>query len=284
MADQYVEIEIISDGELRENLIGNLSQLGIEGFWEDGSSLRCYVSGTRWIPGMLDEVKAVIGRMTRSSSSVAPRISVRTLDNRNWNEEWEKTIRPIQVTDSIVVTPTWHTHDPSPGQIVLTIDPKMSFGTGYHESTRLALRLLERYVKPGMHVLDIGTGTGVLAIAAIKLGAMHVTAVDSDEWSYRNALENMQRNEVATQVHLIQGEISSVPIQKFDIITANIQLNVLVSLVADMTIYLSRGGNVLLSGLLRPDRDPMIHALNVAGFTIMEELSENEWIALAGSC
>ena len=116
---------------------------------------------------------------------------------KNWNSAWEETIRPIRVSERIVVAPTWHPFNGGPGDIVLTIDPKMSFGTGYHESTRLLLGLMERHLRIGARVLDAGTGTGILAIAALKLGAASAIAFDIDEWSFVNAVDNTRLNGVA---------------------------------------------------------------------------------------
>ena len=191
MSSSSVEVQIVADEELVDQLVAILSGLGFEGFWEEGSLLRCYIGSARWSPAMHEEVQSVIHRMTRSSSSASPHVVVNTIENRNWNEEWEKTIKPIQVTDRIIIKPTWHEYEAKPGEIVLTIDPKMSFGTGYHETTRLVLRLMEKHVTAGMSLLDVGTGTGVLAIAGIKFGAASAVGIDVDEWSYINALENI---------------------------------------------------------------------------------------------
>ncbi len=282
MPSSYVEVEINADAELVEKLIGILSQIGFEGFWEDGSLLKCYISDTRWSPAMLEEVQTTINRIARPSSTPRPTVGVRNVENKNWNEEWEKTIKPVQVTDRMVIKPTWHEYHAKPGEIVLTIDPKMSFGTGYHETTRLVLRLMEKYVKPGVSLLDIGTGTGVLAIAGVKLGARSAVGIDIDEWSSSNAMENVRLNDVEQQVTIHEMELSSLPSATFDLIAANIQLNVIVPMIPEMAKRLTRGV-VLLSGLLVNDRDEILQRLVEHGFKVREEMRENEWIALAAT-
>jgi ribosomal protein L11 methyltransferase len=159
----------------------------------------------------------------------------------------------------------------------------MSFGTGYHESTRLILGLVEQYIRPGMTVLDIGTGTGVLAIAAIRLGARHAVACDIDEWSYDNAIENAALNGVAEKMTILEGDIAVTPDQPYDLVIANIQRNVLIPLLPAMRSRLAPGGTLLLAGLLNIDRDAMTDALREHGFTVLHESAENEWIALAAN-
>lgn len=276
----YTELELAADDELREQLIGILSQLGFEGFWEERSILRCYISKERWSDGMLAEVERVVKAVHRSGNSLLPQISVKEIAEKNWNAEWEKTIQPIHVTERIVITPTWHGYKALPGELVLTIDPKMSFGTGYHETTRLVLRLMEKHVQPGMTLLDVGTGTGVLAIAAIKLGAACALGVDNDEWSYTNARENLALNGVTEEVTILPGELASVPLGTYDIIVANIQRNIIEPLLPEMKSRLSSNGSIILSGLLNVDEEPMKKTIADYGLLMTEMISENEWIAL----
>jgi ribosomal protein L11 methyltransferase len=281
MGSAFIEVQIQADGALRENLAAILGQTGFEGFWEDGTILRCYISENRWTPQMLEEIQSIAATVSRSSSSTAPRIRVASIPDRNWNEEWEKTIRPIEVTDRIVITPTWHTYDSRPDQLVLRIDPKMSFGTGYHETTRLILKLMERHIRVGISLLDIGTGTGVLAIAGIRLGARSAVAVDVDEWSYRNALENLELNGVSDRVRVIQGDITAVPSDAFDMIVANIQLNIIEPILGILRSRLGPGGVMLLSGLLCGDEEQILLSLRQNRIGIKDRLTENEWLALA---
>ena len=288
MAKLFTEIEIVADERLNEQLIAVLSQLGFEGFWEEvredsfgGTALRCYINRERWSEALLAEVRNVVNAIHRASVSPAPHISVRDVDDKNWNEEWEKTIQPIHVTDKIVITPTWHAYNAQPEELVLIIDPKMSFGTGYHETTRLVLRLMEKYVRKGMILLDVGTGTGVLAIAGIKLGASTAVGVDNDEWSYENAIENVQLNHVSDRVKIILGELASVSSLRFDMIVANIQKNVIEPLLQQMHAMVNGGGIVILSGLLEGDEQPLQTGIDAAGFAVAEMTKENEWIAFA---
>jgi ribosomal protein L11 methyltransferase len=279
MPPSYVELQIESDQRTTENLVGIMSQLGFEGFWEDGPVLRCYMSIDRWNPLLLGEAQAVANLVTRSGTSPQPRISMRMIEDTNWNEQWERTIQPIRVTDRIVITPSWHTYDAAPGEIVLQINPKMSFGTGYHETTRLMLKLVEQHIRSGMDLLDIGTGTGVLAIAGVKLGARSAIGVDTDEWSYHNALENSHLNMVGDKVNIVRGDLSCVRREGFDMIFCNIQRNIIEQLIDGIARRLSTGGKFLLSGILVEEGASLIRSLTASGFEVIEGLTENEWSA-----
>jgi ribosomal protein L11 methyltransferase len=283
MSSQYIEVEITADSDLIEHTTGILTQLGFEGFWEDDGVLKCYISARRWTPGLGEEVETVVRRMAPSSGTSRPVVTIRTLDARDWSDEWEKTITPIEITSRIVVKPTWHAVPATPGRIILTIDPKMSFGTGYHETTRLSLRLLEKHIVPACRVLDIGTGTGILAIAAAKLGASHATGIDVDEWSFENAKENVALNAVEHQVRILHGELHDIPPDPYDVIVANIQLNVIRSILPTMMSLLASNGVVILSGLLVADKETISRVLAGSGFRVIDELVENEWVAFAAA-
>jgi ribosomal protein L11 methyltransferase len=281
MPATYIEVAVASTGELLDQLVALLGQLGFEGFWEDGVSLKSYINEQRWSPAMQAEVEELVRRVHSPSRSSLPLVAVTRIEDVDWNAEWEKTIRPLRVGRRIVIAPTWNPHTPQPGDLVLTIDPKMSFGTGYHETTRLILRLLENSVNTGDTVLDIGTGTGVLAIAALKLGASSAIGVDIDEWSELNARENAQVNGVAGQLTIIRGTLTDVPAGQYDLVVANIQRTVLVPLMKEMAARLRSAAHLLLSGLLLGDEEEVTAAAHAAGLTIVSRETENEWIALS---
>lgn len=281
MPDGYVEVTIGADAPLAENLSAILSQLGFEGFWEEEGALHCYISATRWSDLFLEEVRSVVGLVARSSQTPSPSIDVRGIPLQNWNAEWEKTITPIRVTDRIVIAPSWHQPEAGPEDVVLTIDPKMSFGTGYHETTRLMLRLLQDRVCPGFSVLDVGTGTGVLAIAALRLGAGWAIGCDIDPWSIENARENGTVNGVAGRFTIVEGEISAVPREPYDLVLANIQLNVIAPILGEIRERCAPDGFILLAGLLLRDEEEIRSLLRSHALEVVERRAENEWVAFA---
>jgi len=208
------------------------------------------------------------------------RIEKEMLEDQNWNKLWEKSRVVIKVSERIVIKPTFKDYSAKGNEIVLTIDPKMSFGTGEHQTTKLMLRLLEKFVKPGMKVLDVGSGTGILAISAVKLGAEKVVAVDFDEICLENCKENCILNDVENSVEVVTGEIDDVKDKDFDLILANIQKNVLLEIAEKIKVKLNQNGIVILSGLLNSDKTAIEEKYHSLGFKT--ELVEvmNEWMAI----
>jgi ribosomal protein L11 methyltransferase len=280
MQENFVEVRIRTDPQLEEELAGALSQLGFEGFWEDGTLLKCYMSSSRWDQRIAEEVRSLARLFLHPADQMFPEISIRHVDAENWNAQWESTIQPLRVSGRMIIAPSWNPYPAAPGEIVLTIDPKMSFGTGYHESTRLVLRLLEQEMRPGIRFLDVGTGTGVLAIAAIRLGASSAVGVDPDGWAYENARENARVNGIGGQVEILLGTILEVPRTPFDMIAANIQYSIIQQILPEMLARLAPHGILLLSGLLTDERIPMEGTLHSAGLVTVDVLAEHEWIAL----
>jgi ribosomal protein L11 methyltransferase len=283
MPRSHIELAIGTEAAAFDTIAGALSIEGFEGFWEDGNTLRAYIREELWHAERLDPLRQTLTRITNTLSLPPPSIALTPVTEKNWNRSWEESIRPIRVTDRIVIAPTWHPFTAGPGDIVLTIDPKMSFGTGYHETTRLMLGLIEGHLTPGAHFLDAGTGTGILAIAALKLGAASALGFDIDEWSFANAVENARLNGVTGLFTVREGDLSSVPESGFDLIGANIQKNVIEEMLPGLVSRLAPAGTFLVSGLLAADHEAMTVSLSGAGLVIADERRDGEWIAYAAN-
>lgn len=208
------------------------------------------------------------------------KIEKELLEDKNWNELWEKSREVIRVTDRIVIRPSFKEYTPKENETVLTIDPKMSFGTGEHQTTKLILRALEKVIKPGMKVFDVGSGTGILSIAAIKLGAAKAVAVDFDEVCLENCKENCILNDVEDSVEVVTGEIDDVNEKDFDLIIANIQKNVLLEIADKIKQRLKPKGIVILSGLLESDISVIEQKYHSIGFKTEHIAVMDEWIAI----
>ncbi len=200
--------------------------------------------------------------------------------DKNWNEEWEKNLKVIKISDRIIIKPTFKEYEFKSNEIVITIDPKMSFGTGEHATTKLSLQALEKYIKPNYKILDVGTGTGILAIASIKLGASYALGIDIDEWSIENSIENIKLNNVEDKIKIELTEIKNVRENDFDLIIANIQKNILMEIANEIKKKSKENGFLILSGLLKDDQNDIQDRYEKIGFEFIEQKSLDEWIVM----
>ena len=203
-------------------------------------------------------------------------------DNEDWSQTWKRGLRARRVGKSFIVAPSWTEPEIRTDDHVIVIDPEMAFGTGEHATTRGALRFLEQIVKPGDTILDVGTGSAILAIGAAMLGAGKVYAVDNDPDAILNAVDNVRRNNVAAAIELEEGFVdvaylSRFGAQHFDVIVANVLSGVLKPLLSHFLTAVKPDGHVILGGILEEEADEMIDASATAGFTIVAEDLEEEW-------
>ena len=261
-----------------ELMSGLLWELDLEGITEEDNSILVYTD--EGINITSEKIEQLLNGLVNEGFLEKFTIEKNTVENKNWNEIWEKSREVIRISDKIVIKPTFKEYIPQTNELVLTIDPKMSFGTGEHQTTQLVLNLLERYVKPGMKVLDVGSGTGVLAITAVKLGAASAVAVDNDEWCYENCKENAELNNVSNSIKIITGDIKNVDEKGFDLVLANIQKNILLEILDDLKMKIKENGMLILSGLLLKDEEEIMISYSDSGFTFVEKSVKDDWISL----
>jgi ribosomal protein L11 methyltransferase len=275
MNQPYLELKIVMPEKYQEFLIAELTELDFEGFEQEDEFILAFIPASRLDDAAREHIERILsgfdGAWIETEIIHQP---------RNWNEEWEGTIQPM-VIGSFYIKPTWSLIQAPPDKIVLEIDPKMSFGTGYHETTRLMLQLIDTTEFSDASVLDAGTGTGILAIAAIKKGATKAVGFDIDEWSYQNALENSMLNRVNDRFQVIFGTLSMIDVKKlFDIVMANINRNTLLDIAEDLAGRVKPGGSLFLSGLLMNDVDVILENRYFGSFVKEREIAEGEWVAL----
>jgi ribosomal protein L11 methyltransferase len=263
---------------LPEIVSGILWELPMEGIVEEENYIKVYSSEKSKI--RIEHFEHLIKNLVNQDLIKSFSIEENEIENRNWNEDWEKSINIIKVSNRIIIKPSFREYIPQKNQIVITIDPKMSFGTGEHQSTQLVLRLLEKNITNGCNVLDVGTGSGILAIASIKLGAVNAIGIDNDEWSYNNALENIRLNEVSDKIEIRLAEINKINEQNFDLILANIQKNILMDISGEIKNHLKHGGMIILSGVLTTDKEEIYNCYKNLGFTKLQTEKMDDWIAL----
>ncbi|MGK9476249.1 50S ribosomal protein L11 methyltransferase [Melioribacter sp. OK-6-Me] len=261
-----------------ELLSGLLWNLPIEGINETETSLIIYYDTSTQIS--IDDFKKVLDESVKNNLIESYDLSETELENKNWNEEYEKNVRVIEVTDKIVIKPSFKEYNAREDQIVITIDPKMSFGTGEHETTKLMIEMIEKYISPGIKVLDVGTGTGVLAITAVKLGAESAIGVDNDEWCHLNGNENRALNGVEDKVKIVLGEITDIDEGHFDIVLANINKNILLDIADEIKKKVKKTGLAILSGLLNADENDINNRYKSIGFRPIDKKSMGEWLSI----
>ncbi|HET6994953.1 MAG TPA: 50S ribosomal protein L11 methyltransferase [Chitinophagaceae bacterium] len=270
--NEYVQIEFQAiPGELKDILIAELSAQGFEGFEETENGLKAFISFTSY-----DE-KALLEIAGEQNTGFNKTI----IEETNWNEVWESNFEPVVVDDFVAVRAGFH--KPVAGvmhEIIVT--PKMSFGTGHHATTFMMLQQMREIEFRDKIVLDFGTGTGVLAILAEKLGAKKVIALDNDDWSIENAKENIKNN--GCRSITLQKADSPQMDESFDIVLANINKNVIVGNFNLLMSQLATGGNLLLSGLLREDGDVIFHKTVEYSLHIIQTSVRDNWLCFRISC
>ncbi len=273
----YKEFIITAEPFNAEILSSILWELNIDGINEEVNCLKVFAQDENvTVQSIEDELNHLKeNKLLREYS-----IQENFVADKNWNEEWEKSREVVRVSDRIVIKPTFKEYESKPNEIVLTLDPKMSFGTGDHQTTKICLNFIEKYIKPNMKVLDAGSGTAILGIAAAKLGAKKVIAFDNDEWCFDNGIENTQLNGVVEKVEIRKCELKDIPEKDFDIIVANIQKNILLELADGFSERINQNGILILSGLLESDRKAIIEKYSSLGFTEIDSAQMDEWIGL----
>jgi ribosomal protein L11 methyltransferase len=287
----YKEVILSVSEDHRELFTGELLMLGFESFEEDEQGLHAFIASDRWSDAIEQELRTKCIEQDSEGKPLAEFLTVRDVIDENWQQKWEESIEPVHIGSQIIVRPSWKTTEIPAGAIEVIIDPKMSFGTGHHETTRLMIELLGHRLKAGMSVLDVGTGTGLLSIIAAKLGASRVTGLDNDPDAYENAVENCKLNGVSDIVTMYLGKINDRPeLQKltFDIILINIDRGTLINILDILYKRLKSGGMLIVSGIISDDLELVKEELHENKFTIIETSQArsetgDEWIALTAT-
>ena len=253
-----------------EMLIAQLGYVGFESFVEQDYGVTAYIQKQEWNSKILDDVFLL------HSNEFNITFEHNEIVQTNWNEEWEKNFNPIQVDDLVSIRAPFHTNPLL--QFDIVIEPKMSFGTGHHETTHMMVQHLLALDLDTKKVLDMGCGTGILAIFAEMKGAKPIDAIDIDRWCYENSLENIQRNN-CNHITVYEGDASLLK-EKYDVIIANINRNILLSDMKTYTDCLNENGVLLLSGFYKEDIVIIEDEVTKHGVTFETMIQRNNWVAL----
>ncbi|NJM24565.1 MAG: 50S ribosomal protein L11 methyltransferase [Bacteroidia bacterium] len=269
----YVQLTVTCSTDLGEMLIAELAEAGFDTFQENTDGFEAFAEDDKADETTAREILRRYGKQASISFTFS------TVEKKNWNEEWEKNYEPILVDNRCLIRASFHTPVQTyPYEVIIT--PKMSFGTGHHQTTYLMVQRQLDMDHTGKRVMDAGCGTAILAIMAAKLGAGSVEAFDIDDWSVINGKENIEVNGTPN-VNLQLGKLGELSFTgKFDIILANINKNVLMQELPLYTSYLLPGGELLLSGFYERDIDDLLDAAVLLGLTEVQRTAREGWAAL----
>jgi len=268
----YYEFKISAiPGDLREILMAGLSAIGFESFQEEEDSLSGY------IPAEVYNSRKVMSYLKKRSKESGIVYGYKLVKAENWNALWESQYQPVTIDKKCLVRAPFH--EPVPGmRYDIVIEPKMSFGTAHHETTALMIYMLMKEKLRKKRVLDMGCGTGILAILAWKMGAAAVDAIDSDEWAFLNAKDNILKNN-APSIAVIQGDGKTIPAGNYDLILANINRNVLLADIPRYARHLAPSGILLMSGFYEEDLGKITKKAEKELLGLMASETRNHWVA-----
>ena len=204
-------------------------------------------------------------------------IELTSVREEDWSNTWKKYYKPMKVSDRIVIKPSWETYNKKKGQVILTLDPGMAFGTGTHETTMLCMQAIDQYIRPDHSLIDIGCGTGVLSIGALLLGAKAATAIDLDGNAVEIARKNAQINKVLDRMTLVHGNLLDEIEGSYDIVVANVIADVIIELSQYVTNYIKAGGLFISSGIIHERLDEVIEQIESVGLIIEKVAKMGEW-------
>ena len=266
---RWAQIEIEAKGDDQEIYGAYLTEVaGCHGW----AATETAVSGYLPIDERLEET------LLRLRESCGRELTIRFVAEEDWAHAWKQYFKPQRIGERLTVKPTWEEYEASPGELVIQIDPGMAFGTGLHATTRLCLRLMETLPMTGVSVADVGTGSGILAVGAILLGAAAVTATDNDPLAVKIAKENAEVNGVAEKIQSYVAE--NPPIGPFDLVVANILPDVILGMADGLVNAVKPGGHLIVSGIIDRRAEDVRLGLVSRGLTVLQTLPEAEWVAI----
>lgn len=201
------------------------------------------------------------------------------VNEEDWENNWKKYYKTTRITSNIVISPTWEEYQKSEGELVIKMDPGMAFGTGTHETTRMCIKALERFVSKDTTVIDVGTGSGILSIAASMLGAGSIIAVDLDKVAYESAKTNVNYNKI-TNISVRHGNLLDVVPEKADVMVANIMADVIMGFCSEAKTRIINNGYFICSGIIQERKEDVINKLKSVGFEVLDILEEGEWVCI----
>lgn len=307
MDKEWIEVTIVTSSEAVEAVSGILYNTNVKGVsiedpediefkkknpgdWDyfdetllmvkDGAIVKGYYKQDEQLDEYLRYIKDSINNLDQFGIDKGKGlITVCKVNEEDWENNWKKYYKPTKIGDRVVVKPIWENYEAKDDDLIIELDPGMAFGTGTHETTRMCIKALEKYVKPETTVFDIGTGSGILAITAAKLEAKEVIGVDLDPVAVKSASENVKYNNI-DNIKILHGNLMEVVEGKADIVVANIIADVIIFLVDGVKDFIAKGGRFISSGIILDRKDDVVKKLEESGFVVEEVNVEGEWVCI----
>lgn len=266
----------------RVNQFGEIYALNPKDYPTVGVVVKAYLPATSFLAETVEEIKLAIANLVNFDINIGENnLTLCEVNEDDWATAWKQYYHPVKISERFTIVPTWEEYKPvSTDELIIELDPGMAFGTGTHPTTVMCLQALEKVVKNGDTVIDVGTGSGVLSIGAALLGAGHVHALDLDEVAVRSARENIELNKVEKMVDVFHGNLLDTVKEPADVVVANLLAEIILSFTDDAFSIVKPGGLYVTSGIIGLKKEAVKSALEASGFVIEEVLMMEDWVAI----
>ncbi len=279
MANDWIDVCIQERFDAGE-LLSRLDDPSIQGAWEDEGGVHLYWPEDQWNEDRLASVRLVLADLAPSMGDIS--LSVRQVPAQDWNETWARSVKPLHI-GRLVIRPSWESVVLGPRDIEIVLDPKQAFGTGHHATTRMMLEWLQKEIHGGEKALDVGTGSALLAMAAVKLGAASAIGVEHDSVAAECAREYLGLNHLDDRIDIITGTLDDLPGEKreiADLVLANLDRQTILDLTGDLVGSASEGARIMVSGILVEQQDEIVERFSSLGLACSERCEDEGWVAM----
>ncbi|MGX9135328.1 50S ribosomal protein L11 methyltransferase [Rummeliibacillus sp. JY-2-4R] len=277
---------VIEDSEdlskIRTNEYGEIYELDPNDFPVDGVIIKAYLPVTSFLAETVEEIKLAITNLINFDINIgANEVTISEVNEEEWSTAWKKYYHPVKISNRFTIVPTWEIYEPvESDELIIELDPGMAFGTGTHPTTVMSLQALEKCITKDSNVIDVGTGSGVLAIGSAMLGAKHIHALDLDEVAVESAKINVKLNKVQDQIDVVKGNLLDTVKEPADIVVANILAEIIMTFTMDAYTIVKPGGYFITSGIIETKKDDVKNSLENAGFQIEEVMMMEDWVTI----
>lgn len=269
----------------REQEFGEIYALNPVDFPENGVVVKAYLPLNSFLGETVEEIKLAINNLATFDIELGANvITTCEVDDEDWSTSWKKYYHPVKISNRFTIVPTWEQYERvTSDELIIELDPGMAFGTGTHPTTVMSLQALEKHVDDTKNVIDVGTGSGVLAIGAALLGAKHVHALDLDEVAVRSAIENVALNNVSQMIDVVQGDLLDTVKEPAEVVVANILAEIIMTFTDDAYKIVKPGGIYITSGIIGARKEDVKATLEASGFVIEEVMMMEDWVTIVSS-